>query len=115
MSEPIPLWLLGDEATVRPYDTESDYKSHYLEPVAYTRVRLDTAMGATDSPWADEADVDAVLFVDAVNSSPAKAPSLRDKVEVVRGSATWSGTVRRVRECIDEGSHIHHWEVGLGR
>lgn len=115
MSAPIPLFLLGDVATVYPYDKESDYKAHFLEPIKYSRVRLDTAIAASDSDWADEEDVDAVLFIDAYNSIPAEPPTLRSKVEVPRGSMTWSGTVRRVRECIDDFAHIHHWEVGLGR
>lgn len=111
---PIPLYLLGDTATVQPWDEESDYANHYGEPETYSRVRLDTAVNAMDKTWANDDEIEAVLFVDALNSKPATPPGMRSKVSVTRGDHVWSGIVRRVRECIDDGNHIHHWEIGLG-
>lgn len=114
MSAPIPAYLLRDTATVWAEDLSTAYGNHWLDPVTYENVRLDTAINASETTWANEGDVTAVLFIDAVRSTPPQPPALRSRVSVVRGASTWEGTVRSVRECIDEGNHIHHWEVGLG-
>lgn len=110
---PILPQLLGDTATVRAEDETSTYEHELLEPETWERVRLDTDAQAVDAEWAHDSQLSAVLYVDAVLSSPARPPELRSHVTVTRNGRTYKGIVRDVRELCDDYGQVHHWEVGL--
>lgn len=110
---PILPQLLGDTATVRAEVPDSTYEHEYAEPVTWERVRLDTNVQTFDSEWAQAHNLTAVLYVDAVLSSPAEPPALRSKVSVERGGRTFTGVVVSVQELCDDFGMVHHWEVGL--
>lgn len=110
---PILPQLLGDTATVCAEVDDSTYEHEYGEPVTWEHVRLDTNVQAFDSEWAQAHNLGAVLYVDAVLSSPAEPPAMRSRVTVERRGRTYEGVVVGVQELCDDFGMVHHWEVGL--
>lgn len=113
MTWAIPKQLLCHTARVFSKSASDGFAGSYKEPYTISYVRFDATETRSIAPQADGALPRGTLFIDAVNSVPAKAPETGDKVKVRFGGVTIAeGSVSAIRTLFSAGS-IHHWEVSI--
>lgn len=113
MTRAIPRQLLCHTAKVFPRSQSDGFAGSYEEPYTIACVRYDATDTRSVAPQADGSLPQGTLFIDAVNSVPAKAPETGDKVKVRFGGVTIAeGSVSAIRTLFSAGS-IHHWEVSI--
>lgn len=113
MTRAIPTRLLCHTAKVFPRSQSDGFAGSYGEPYTISCVRFDATDTRYATPQADGALPQGTLFIDAVNSEPAKAPNIGDKVEVhICRAIIATGSVSAVRTLFSASS-IHHWEVSI--
>lgn len=106
----MPKNLLPHTVTVRvPKDTDG-YGGQYEEPVTIEHVRVEPLYGTRLTDYQRQSGVSGIVYIDAVNSSPA--------MEVPAGSlVTLEGepSPSNVFAChpIVGTGRVHHWELEL--
>ena len=106
----IPLKFLPDTMTVRELDTSTDYEGTYQAPYTIEHVRFEPVEAINQNAYKIADGARGRIFIDAVNSTPAKAPMLGSKVSIN------DALNMRVLTCTPyQGiDAIHHWEVDVG-
>jgi hypothetical protein len=106
----IPRKYLRDAMTVRDPDIAANYEGEYLDPYAVKHIRYEPSEALNPAQYKLSDGAKGRIFIDAVNSVPAKAPQIGAKVSINDVLDMRVLTVTSLKGI----NRIHHWEVDVG-